>query len=144
MSITKLTFLTTASLLFCVYEATSEIPQHEKSFIAKEIEDFLLENPEVIIESLRRYEKRMANSALQEERDAVLQNIEEIESEKNSYVAGSDISRVKIIAFIDYRCGFCKKSLNEISSLLITDDEVRLIIKEFPILGEESILISKA
>ena len=48
-----------------------------------------------------------------------------------------------IVEFLDYRCGFCRRSHPEVAELISTDGNIRYIVKEFPILGEESVLASR-
>ena len=44
---------------------------------------------------------------------------------------------------MDYRCGYCKRAYPEIEALLGTDANIRFIVKEYPILGEQSVLASR-
>ena len=53
---------------------------------------------------------------------------------------GKDI----IIEFFDYNCGYCKRSFPEIMELVSENKNIKVILKELPVLGESSILASKA
>jgi protein-disulfide isomerase len=50
---------------------------------------------------------------------------------------------VTIVEFLDYRCGFCRRAHPEVEALIAADSNIRLIVKEFPILGEQSVISSR-
>ena len=60
----------------------------------------------------------------------------------NSPAVGNRDSEVQIVAFLDYRCPYCKKLTNIISKMQA--DNVRIIYKEWPILGDSSVLAARA
>jgi len=60
-----------------------------------------------------------------------------------SWVGGNPDGDITVVEFMDYRCGYCKKAHPEVESLLSADGNIRFIVKEFPILGEQSILGSQ-
>ena len=60
-----------------------------------------------------------------------------------SWVGGNPDGDITLVEFLDYRCGFCKRAHGEVAKLLEADGNIRLIIKEFPILGEQSLLASR-
>ena len=144
MSITKLFFIFSCLCCFWVTTLNAEITQNETSSLENKIEKYILENPEIIIESLRRYEKKISELSLITEKKLISDNIEKLTKDKFSYATGDKESPVTLIAFIDYKCGFCKKSLEEMVDLIANNSRIRFIIKEFPILGTESVLASKA
>ena len=61
----------------------------------------------------------------------------------SDWVGGNPDGDVTIVEFLDYRCGYCKRAHPEVTQLLENDGNIRLVIKEFPILGEESVLASQ-
>ena len=60
----------------------------------------------------------------------------EILDDKNSYQYGDKTSNTTIVEFIDYNCGYCKRNHNIIMEFLKKNNDVRYIVKELPILGE--------
>jgi protein-disulfide isomerase len=60
-----------------------------------------------------------------------------------SFVGGNPDGDITIVEFMDYRCGFCKRAFAEVEELLALDGNIRFIVKEFPILGEASVLASR-
>jgi protein-disulfide isomerase len=63
---------------------------------------------------------------------------------QDDLVLGNPAGKVAIVEFFDYNCGYCKRALPEVAKLIESDDDVRVIIKEFPILGEGSLFAAKA
>lgn len=103
--------------------------------IEKIIHDYLMEHPEVILESVSAgQEKQQAgkvSAALEEYKDYLYNNIQGLE-------AGNPDGDVTIVEFFDYNCGYCKRVNPIINQILEEDKNVRVIFVEFPILGESS------
>ena len=62
----------------------------------------------------------------------------------NDFFLGNPKGEKVIIEFFDYNCGYCKRNFTELMELILEDKEIKIILKEFPILGESSLLASKA
>ena len=58
-------------------------------------------------------------------------------------VGGNPEGDLTLVEFMDYRCGYCRKAYNEVEELIKTDGNIRFVVKEFPILGEASMLSSQ-
>lgn len=108
-----------------------------------QVRSYLLQNPEVIFEAVAVFEQR--NATAQADMDAALlqANAEALFNDGHSWVGGNPDGDVTLVEFMDYRCGFCKRAHEEVADLLEADGNIRLIIKEFPILGPESELASR-
>jgi protein-disulfide isomerase len=59
-------------------------------------------------------------------------------------VLGNPMGRVTVIEFFDYNCGYCRRALPEVAKLIRSDNDVRVVIKEFPVLGQGSVFAAKA
>lgn len=115
----------------------------ERAIFRSEIRDYLLENPEVLMEAIAILEERRNQQAQAEEKLTLDQNRGEIFADGYSYVGGNPDGDVTIVEFMDYRCGYCKRAFPAINELLESDGNIRFVIKEFPILGEASLLSAK-
>lgn len=104
---------------------------------------YLLQNPEVIFEAVAVYEQRNAAAQADMDRAILEANAEALFNDGHSWVGGNPDGDITLVEFLDYRCGFCKRAHDEIATLLEADGNIRLIIKEFPILGPESELASR-
>ena len=115
----------------------------ERATFRAEIRAYLLENPEVIMEAVQILETRRAEQAAQAELALFRDNREEIYNDGVSYIGGNPDGDVTIVEFLDYRCGYCKRAFPSVEQLLESDGNIRFIVKEFPILGEASVLASR-
>ena len=107
------------------------------------IKNFILENPEIIIEAIEIYQKKQENLAVEKEKIIIKDNYSIIFEDVNSYVGGNKDGDVSLVEFIDYNCGYCKKNHDIIMQILETDGNIKFIIKELPILGKSSLIASK-
>lgn len=115
----------------------------EKAEFGAQVREYLLENPEVIIEAITILEQRNAASQEQADRDLVASNADELFNDGYSWVGGNPDGDITLVEFMDYRCGYCRRAVPEVASLLAADGNIRLVIKEFPILGDASVLSSR-
>jgi len=121
----------------------SEMSQAERDAFRAEIRNYLLENPEVIMEAVQALEDRQAQAQATADRDFIAANASAIFDDDVSWVGGNPDGDVTVVEFMDYRCGFCRRAAPEVEKLLQNDGNVRLIVKEFPILGEQSVIMSR-
>lgn len=138
--LTTLLLTTTAPAM--AFEIEQMSPQ-ERDIFRSEIRDYLLENPEVLMEAIAVLEERRANQAALAEIQMLEDNEQAIYEDGFSYVGGNPDGDVTVVEFLDYRCGFCKRAHPEVKELIESDGNIRYIVKEFPILGPESELASR-
>lgn len=121
----------------------SAMSDDERATFRAEIRAYLMENPEVILEAYQVYESRQQQAQAQAEQQVVAAYAKQIFEDPNSWVGGNPDGDVVLVEFMDYRCGYCKKAFDEVNQLLEADGNIRFIVKEFPILGEQSVLASR-
>ena len=109
----------------------------------EQVRSYLLQNPEVIFEAVAAFEQRSAQAQADMDRAILDANVEALFNDPNSWVGGNPEGDIALVEFLDYRCGFCKRAHDELLELLEADSGIRLIVKEFPILGPESELASR-
>ena len=107
------------------------------------IKKYILENPEIIIEAIEIYQKTQNSKTLTKEKKLIKSLNSEIFDDKNSYYYGDKNSKITIVEFVDYNCGYCKRNHNIIMQFIENNNNVKYIVKELPILGERSLLASK-
>ena len=134
-------------LMFTVAQASAfdieAMTDEERDVFRQEIRSYLLENPEVLMEAIAILEDRRAEESAQRELALVDHYRDPIFNDGFSYVGGNPDGDVTIVEFLDYRCGFCKRAFPAVEELLASDGNIRLIVKEFPILGEQSTTASR-
>ena len=102
------------------------------------IKDYLLGNPEVMMEVQSALEAKMDKIQTERTSLAIQQNAKEIFRPAASPVVGNAKGDVTVIEFFDYNCPYCKKAFHEVAQLVEKDKQVKLILKEFPILSKGS------
>ncbi|OIQ35572.1 MAG: disulfide bond formation protein DsbA [Roseobacter sp. MedPE-SWchi] len=115
----------------------------ERAAFGAEVRAYLMENPEVILEAVNLLEQQQAASEANRDLAMVAANLEELHNDGYSWVGGNPEGDITLVEFMDYRCGYCRKAAPEVAKLLEEDGNIRLIVKEFPILGEASVLASR-
>lgn len=115
----------------------------ERSAFRAEIRSYLLENPEIIMEAVAVLEQRQAERQSEDDQTLVQVNSEALFDDPDSWVGGNPDGDVTIVEFLDYRCGYCRRAHDEVAQLLETDGNIRMIVKEFPILGADSVISSQ-
>ena len=121
----------------------SALNADERAAFRAEVRAYLLDNPEVIIEAVNLMEERKADAQAQEDGDLIQVNADEIFDDGYSWVGGNPDGDITLVEFLDYRCGYCRRAMPEVAQLLAEDGNIRLIVKEFPILGEASTVSSR-
>lgn len=111
----------------------------ERSEFRNEVRNYLLENPEVIFEAIQILEERRNVASQQADRDLLASQMEAIYEDGFSFIGGNPDGDITLVEFLDYRCGYCKRAHPEVQEVLDRDPNVRLIVKEFPILGPDSV-----
>ena len=115
----------------------------EREAFRAEIRDYLLDNPEVLMEAIAVLEERRNAESAASEDQMLSEYGDAIFDDGWSWVGGNPDGDVTIVEFLDYRCGFCKRAFPAVEELLETDGNIRFIVKEFPILGPASELGSR-
>jgi protein-disulfide isomerase len=110
------------------------------------IRGYLLEHPEVLPEAMDRLQARenaRYEKAQQGAQKAVPQHRAQLQMPYASAWAGNPQGDVTVVAFMDYACGYCRASLPGIAELLAKDPGVRVVYREFPVLGPESVTAAR-
>jgi protein-disulfide isomerase len=115
----------------------------ERAAFQAEVRAYLLENPEVLMEAIAILEQRQTEDQIATDREKVARNAAEVFEDPDSWVGGNPEGDVTLVEFMDYRCGFCRRAHPEVNELITGDGNIRYIVKEYPILGEESVLASR-
>ena len=108
------------------------------------IRSYLLTNPGVIVEAINVYEEQQKLAEAAADGQLVAANAEELFNDGFSIVRGNPEGDLTVVEFSDYNCGFCKRAHTEVEKFVKADGNIRLVIKEFPILGEGSVFAARA
>ncbi|HUL04875.1 MAG TPA: DsbA family protein [Candidatus Acidoferrum sp.] len=116
----------------------------DQAKIEQIVHDYLMAHPEVIIEAVDKYQKDQEKASAQKQAQALVDRRDELLHTAADPVIGNANGDVTIVEFFDYRCPYCKSVAASFIDLYEKDGKVRLVLKEFPILGPESEFASKA
>lgn len=116
----------------------------QKSEIEKIVRDYLLKNPELMIEVMAELQAKEASAEEDRADAAIAENRKAIYDDPTSFVAGNPQGDVTIVEFFDYHCGYCKRAFGPLMKAVHDDGKIKLILKEFPILGPDSVIASHA
>jgi protein-disulfide isomerase len=116
----------------------------EKKDIGAVVKQYLIEHPEAIQDAINELKRRQEESDAKAQSAAIKQNAAEIFRSKADLVGGNPKGKVTMVEFFDYNCGYCKHAFPDVMKMIKTDPDLRLVMKEFPILGPGSTFASRA
>ena len=117
--------------------AKADLPASDRDELNKVIEDFIRKNPEVVRDAL-------IALAAREEAERKKSGLAKVRDDLGDPVMGNPDGKITLYEFSDYNCGYCKRVFQPIQQLLRENPDVRLVIKEFPILSQSSLVAAKA
>ena len=110
----------------------------QRGEIEKIIKEYLLKHPEVLQEAMAELEKRQAVAEAEKARSAVKNHSEAIFNSPRQVTLGNPQGDVTFVEFFDYNCGYCKRALDDMNALMAKDPKLKVVLKEFPVLGPNS------
>jgi protein-disulfide isomerase len=123
--------------------AQSSFTEEQRRDIGAIVKEYLLKNPEVLQDVMLELEKRQQEAqaagrqaALKESRKALLNSPRDI-------TAGDAAGDVTLVEFFDYNCGYCKRALTDVRALMKSEPKLRVVLKDFPVLGPDSVEASR-
>lgn len=119
----------------------------QEGFSKEDIEDmiyeYIMENPEIILESVDNLRKKMEASSIESD-NFLKDEFDTFANDNNIPNFGDPNAKVIIIEFVDYNCGYCKKSLDAITRLLNSELSLKISFRDYPILSASSKFAAKA
>ncbi len=138
MSRFLLTSLSVLAILGTSHQAQAqEFTDAQKAEIKKMFDEYLVNSGETILKSVNQYQAELEARDKAEAKVKAQEFIATLEG-KNLPMAGNPDGDVLIVEFFDYNCGYCRKALDEIQTVLKDDDNVKVIFMDMPILGPSS------
>jgi protein-disulfide isomerase len=125
---------------------TATAPLHAQGFsdgqrgeIEKIVKDFLIAHPEVLQDALAELDKRQAAAETEKHKAAVKNHSQALFDSARQVTLGNPQGDVTMVEFFDYNCGYCKRALSDMLDLMKGDPKLRVVLKEFPVLGQGSV-----
>jgi protein-disulfide isomerase len=104
----------------------------------------ILENPEIVMQAVDILQRREAAAQAEVQADTLTTQRLLLEQDPNAPVLGNPDGDVTVIEFFDYNCPYCRQAMPEVQSMLDADPNIRLVYREWPILGDGSVFAAKA
>ena len=112
--------------------------QRSEEEIGKIVREYLLNNPQVIFEAVERHREKQKQQKAARDRVALQTHRGKLLADAHSFVGGNPDGDVTVVEFFDYRCGYCKRFAPTLEKIKKQDPKLRVVYKEFPILGPDS------
>ncbi len=134
--------LMTAALVALPFAATAQ------SFTEEQIKqlalDAILENPQIIMDAVALLEEERNAAQAAASAETLAQQRDLLENDPNAPSVGPADASAVVVEFFDYNCPYCKRAAADVDALLAADGDVRVVYREWPILGEGSVLAARA
>ena len=125
--------------------APAALTDAQKTAVEEVVRDLLTKKePEIVIKAAQAMQEKMETEHAVKGQAAVGKNRDRLYNDPDSFVGGNPKGDVTVVEFFDYMCGYCKVAQEAVEKVLAEDKNVRLVYKEFPILGAGSMTASKA
>ena len=116
-----------------------EFSAPQKSEIERIVRDYLIAHPEVLQESMAELEKRQTAAEAEKHKSAVKDHAQNLFNSPRQVVLGNPDGNVTFVDFFDYNCGYCKRAMLDMLTLMKSDPKLKVVLKEFPVLGPGSV-----
>ena len=107
------------------------------------VRNYLIAHPEVLEEAMAELNKRQAAAEAEKHEASVAANAETIFNSPRGVLLGNKDGDVTFVEFFDYNCGYCKRAMADMLDLMKSDSKLKVVLKEFPVLGEGSVEAAK-
>ena len=116
-----------------------ELSAGQRSEVERVVRDYLIAHPEVIQDAMAELDKRQTAADAEKHKVTIKENAQTIFSSPRQVVLGNPDGNVTFVEFFDYNCGYCKRAMDDMLTLLKDDPKLKVVLKEFPVLGPGSV-----
>ncbi len=121
----------------------AETAPEERQEIERIVREYLLANPEVIEEAVNALRTRRQAEEVAAQSKALDENRELIFDSPHQMVLGNPDGAITLVEFFDYNCGYCRRAFSDMTALIEANPDLRVVMKEFPILSEGSVAAAR-
>jgi protein-disulfide isomerase len=119
--------------------AAESFSDAQKSELGQIIRDYLIKNPEVLQEAFIELDRKQKSAEADAQKKTLAAVGAKLNSAEEGIVVGNPKGDVTIVEFFDYNCGYCKKAMADIMEMMKADPKLRVILRDFPVLGPDSL-----
>ncbi len=124
-------------------DGLTDMTDAEREAFRAEVRAYLIENPDVIVEAMDTLQQREDADAAKRDIELLQTNAPALFNSPSDWVGGNPSGDITVVEFMDYRCSYCRKAHDEVNTLVTSDGNIRYVVKEYPILGPESLASSQ-
>jgi len=135
--------LAAALALTAMPAAAQDFSTAQRSEIEKIIKEYLIKHPEVLQEAMAALEKKQQLAEAEKARSAIKNHSEALFNSPRQVTLGNPQGDVTFVEFFDYNCGYCKRALIDMIELMGKDPKLKVVLKEFPVLGPSSVEVAQ-
>jgi protein-disulfide isomerase len=112
--------------------------------IEKIVRDYLLREPKVVFDALQELQRQEAEATAARQKAAIATNQKKLLDDPLTPVGGNPDGDVTLVEFFDYRCTYCRRVVSSVRELLDEDGDLRVVFKDMPVLGPDSVRAARA
>lgn len=134
------------TIVFAVYSLQNgaSSTSYSRAEITSIVEQYIQENPQALVQSLNNYQRTEQSRLEEKAQAAVKDHLDALENDPKSPFVGNPDAKVTVVEFFDYSCGYCKRAFKTLQKVIEEHKDVKVVFKEYPILGPNSTLGAKA
>ena len=130
---------TALALLFLSAPGRAEMSADQKKEIESLVHDYILANPEVLEEAFKLLQERRELAEAEKRSKSIEESSALIFNSDHQMVLGNPEGAITLVEFFDYNCGYCKRAVADMTALIKANPDLRVVMKEFPILSAGSV-----
>jgi protein-disulfide isomerase len=120
-----------------------DVTPAQRGAIEQIVHDYLVAHPEVLQEAMGELEKRQAAAEAEKHKTVIKEHAQALFSSPDQVTLGNPKGNVTFVEFFDYNCGYCKHAMSDMLTLMKDDPNLKVVLKEFPVLGPGSLEAAK-
>jgi len=128
-----------AVAFFALPSRATDLTNEQKEQFGKFIHDYLISHPEVIKEAVEELDKREKAAEAADREKTIAEDAAKLFHSQNQAVVGNPDGDVTLVEFFDYNCAYCRQSVGIVQKLMETDPKLRVVLKDYAILGPDSV-----
>ena len=121
------------------FASAESLSPAQKSDVENIVREYLIAHPEVIQDAMAELERRQTAAEAAKHKVAVKEHAQKLFSSPNQVTLGNPNGNVTFVEFFDYNCGYCKRAMDDMLTLMKDDPKLKIVLKEFPVLGPGSV-----
>lgn len=116
----------------------------DRAEIESVVRDFLMREPELVMQALQELQRRQATQVAEQQQAVIAARSDDLLNDPDSPVVGNPNGDVTMVEFMDFQCGYCRRMVPTIQALIEEDPNLRVVFKDLPVLGPDSMEAAKA